>query len=420
MHHPATSRRLVYHSLMERNDDSSSLSSFPERHVWDEPENEVPMAQTHLPSAAVVATATHDVGYYHPQPQPHPHLQPPCLPKFDTFAAGPPSLWPAQQHSSSSSSSWIGESQSLADRILQTSHDLLLFPQPLPPPPPIRRTTMSAPSEWDILRATTTTTAAAAAADLQWLTTPIEPALEFTPWPRPRTEPVTVIKIEDSDSDSGWSVNDSSEDVQSTARRAAAKKKTQTQTQAQSQHNNQTRVRRRSEPRVTKASASMAQGGYYNTFRMDRRPQAPATAATAAAAIEDQQARMLEKRIAHKLSEKSRRNRLTAAIREIQKLMPPADNDDDDNDGNEDGGGSSETLGGGVGGGGGGGGRPDFVVGGQQVSKVDVVEMAVGYIRKLKQENEAMARRMSAAVAADAEAEEPPRREQEGRDEGTT
>ncbi|GAB1316584.1 hypothetical protein MFIFM68171_06794 [Madurella fahalii] len=83
------------------------------------------------------------------------------------------------------------------------------------------------------------------------------------------------------------------------------------------------------------------------------------------------------KRIAHKLSEKSRRTRLTLAIREIQKLLPA-------------------SAGGGV----------DSVQAregdlavrpGVPNSKLDVVEMAVGFIKELKEKNREMATKLREA-----------------------
>jgi hypothetical protein len=90
---------------------------------------------------------------------------------------------------------------------------------------------------------------------------------------------------------------------------------------------------------------------------------------------DDYAAKVQERRIAHKLSEKSRRNRLTAAIREIQKLMP-ADVDNKDKDERE---------------------KEEAVVQAHSISKVDVVEMAVGFVRRLKRENERLAARVKAA-----------------------
>ncbi|KAK3934260.1 putative phosphorus acquisition-controlling protein [Diplogelasinospora grovesii] len=92
--------------------------------------------------------------------------------------------------------------------------------------------------------------------------------------------------------------------------------------------------------------------------------------------------KLLSKRIAHKLSEKSRRNRLAAAIREIQKLLPSkaqgeaAHNDNNNNNEISD---DKEPS-------------PQFQCMGP-TSKVEIVELAVGYIRKLKQEKDEATRR---------------------------
>jgi hypothetical protein len=88
---------------------------------------------------------------------------------------------------------------------------------------------------------------------------------------------------------------------------------------------------------------------------------------------DDYAAKVQERRIAHKLSEKSRRNRLTAAIREIQKLMPADGENKDEGD------------------------KEDVAVQAHSISKVDVVEMAVGFVRRLKRENERLAAKVKAA-----------------------
>ncbi|KAK4125876.1 hypothetical protein N657DRAFT_568924 [Parathielavia appendiculata] len=82
------------------------------------------------------------------------------------------------------------------------------------------------------------------------------------------------------------------------------------------------------------------------------------------------------KRIAHKLSEKSRRNRLTIAIREIQKLLPSEVGGEDDGEApsQQD---ADYTV------------RP-----GVPSSKLDIVEMAVGFIKDLKEKNAVMKRRL--------------------------
>ncbi|KAL2165059.1 hypothetical protein VTH06DRAFT_355 [Thermothelomyces fergusii] len=80
------------------------------------------------------------------------------------------------------------------------------------------------------------------------------------------------------------------------------------------------------------------------------------------------------KRIAHKLSEKSRRNRLTIAIREIQKLLPSGVDGEDLLPASKD---------------------ADYVVRpGVPSSKLDIVEMAVGFIRDLKAMNKSMAEKI--------------------------
>ncbi|KAL2153782.1 hypothetical protein VTH82DRAFT_4937 [Thermothelomyces myriococcoides] len=80
------------------------------------------------------------------------------------------------------------------------------------------------------------------------------------------------------------------------------------------------------------------------------------------------------KRIAHKLSEKSRRNRLTIAIREIQKLLPSGIDGDDLLPTSKE---------------------ADYVVRpGVPSSKLDIVEMAVGFIRDLKTMNRSMAEKI--------------------------
>jgi hypothetical protein len=82
------------------------------------------------------------------------------------------------------------------------------------------------------------------------------------------------------------------------------------------------------------------------------------------------------KRIAHKLSEKSRRNRLTLAIREIQKLLPAEGNRQE-----------VDPLA-----------RP-----GMPISKLDVVEMAIGFIKDLKERNTAMEKKIKEVEAILAE-----------------
>jgi hypothetical protein len=110
---------------------------------------------------------------------------------------------------------------------------------------------------------------------------------------------------------------------------------------------------------------------------------------------DDLAAKMLSKRIAHKLSEKTRRTRLTTAIREIERLLPQVakdeenkktgggDGGDDDMNGlkeGEDGDDNEGTP----------RARPSSS---GPVSKVDVAERAVRYIRDLQKEhNDALQR----------------------------
>ncbi|KAK4134748.1 hypothetical protein BT67DRAFT_303822 [Trichocladium antarcticum] len=90
-------------------------------------------------------------------------------------------------------------------------------------------------------------------------------------------------------------------------------------------------------------------------------------------------ARANSKRLAHKLSEKTRRTRLTIAIREIQKLLA-----EEAGRGGGDGGPARSLQDGG-----------DAVFRpGVPSSKLDVVEMAVGVIRDLKERNTLMAERV--------------------------
>ncbi|KAK3374522.1 hypothetical protein B0T24DRAFT_297820 [Lasiosphaeria ovina] len=234
--------------------------------------------------------------------------------------------------------------------------------------------------DWDMLQA-----AADQAGDLSWAATHSE-----------------VIKIED-DSDSIPSLNDGLESIW----------------YRQSSWPPAQKLRRQSMPKVAKPSRLSTAGNTQHaaaaTAHTNRRShtsglnhyqvqaqvsqqsplspqssessQAAAASATADTAFfsDDPSTKLLCKRIAHKLSEKSRRNRLTVAIREIQKLMPQDPS-------------SITSLP-----------RPllpgelsqstvmDAGGGGASASKVDVVELAVGYIRRLKKENEDATRRAEEA-----------------------
>ncbi|KAK4099188.1 hypothetical protein N658DRAFT_525634 [Parathielavia hyrcaniae] len=90
------------------------------------------------------------------------------------------------------------------------------------------------------------------------------------------------------------------------------------------------------------------------------------------------------KRVAHMLSEKSRRNRLTIAIREIQKLLPSEIGGNFDKNYGDDDGESPAS-------------RQDAgytVQPGVPSSKLDIAEMAVGFIKDLKEKNTAMKKRI--------------------------
>ena len=80
----------------------------------------------------------------------------------------------------------------------------------------------------------------------------------------------------------------------------------------------------------------------------------------------DGPSKLLSKRIAHKLSEKTRRNRLTVAIREIEKLLPPTQTSEDDEGGQQSDGSKSPQAE-----------KIQFIPGGNAVSKVDVVEISM-------------------------------------------
>jgi hypothetical protein len=96
-------------------------------------------------------------------------------------------------------------------------------------------------------------------------------------------------------------------------------------------------------------------------------------------------AKVLSKRIAHKLSEKSRRNRLTTAIREIEKLLP-AEMLAEFREPKKDAADLPENLR---------IARPATL----PISKVDVAEMALEYIRSLRKELKEARRRISKAEA---------------------
>ncbi|KAK0715920.1 hypothetical protein B0H67DRAFT_554347 [Lasiosphaeris hirsuta] len=360
--HPVTTDQLTF-GLVSR----STESSFPERHGWPETDE--------------VASLSGAGGVAYPQPT--------ALSKMGPFnEPGLLSYW--QQN-------WLDQNHQANLVHYRNPHlERLVAASPHEPPPgggnhdlftsPIRHSDASAQAEWDILRG------AAAAADHA------APSTSSFPWVPPLQSSEPRIKVED-DSDSNWSLNDSSEDIQ-------LPRLVRSPT---SYHGvGGLGFRRRSEPRVSKVSrgGAVAPAGPHQGFRTFRtnldlkRHTVPERLdlTEAAAALfgngagldantilsdgtcatdlypDDFSSKVLEKRIAHKLSEKSRRNRLTAAIREIQKLMPESE-----------------------------GGEPSPAAGeparplNSQVSKVDVVEMAVGYIRRLQEEHAEMAKRVEEA-----------------------
>ncbi|KAK0743433.1 hypothetical protein B0T18DRAFT_184644 [Schizothecium vesticola] len=381
--HPVATSRLAF-SLAAR----TGESSFPERHA--EPDD---MAHLH----------DHEPSYEHH----HPHHEP----GFPKLGLLPPSLssfwqesWLEQYHPPqhdaparhrqhhTQNHHWVDEAAcfsptSPADVMRIPSpqanhaHHPVFSPSPLPPSAPTDEVTT--PSEWD-------TILHAAHLDFRWL-------------PAQQQAHAKGVKFEDDSDSATWSGNDSnsnngnscSEEVPTPPPQPAAPRRTSTAPP---------RRRLGSVPRVTKLSKVPAPGhggggGVYHTFRMSKRPPTttrpaavvdlieatpfgphPITnfgAAGAAGGDAGDPAKMLEKRLAHKLSEKGRRNRLTSAIREIQKLMPL---DAVTAAAAEQGGtGAAEGKAGEVV-------YPHF-------SKVDVVEMAIGYIRRLQKENEEMARR---------------------------
>ncbi|KAK0627538.1 hypothetical protein B0T14DRAFT_563334 [Immersiella caudata] len=352
--HPVPSSRLAY-TLASR-----SESSFPERHAWSEPDD-----MSHLESES-----HEDVTYSQPG-----------FPKIDIFAPGLSSFW--QQN-------WLDHSQPLLHHQRHPHQDRVTPPQAhhsqphqvhhefFTPSPisPVQPSDASAQAEWEILRATTTTAGHHA-----------PPPGQHFPWlpsQATMTSSDPKIKVED-DSDSNWSLNESLEEIH---------------LPPLIQPNVQ-RLRRGSTGRVSKvgrAPVTKSSGAMYQTFRVGR-PRHPGGTNTSSTterveinlcgtpydttaggttedlSPDDYAVKVQERRIAHKLSEKSRRNRLTAAIREIQKLMP-ADVENKDKDEGE---------------------KEEAVVQAQSISKVDVVEMAVGFVRRLKRENERLAARVKVA-----------------------
>ncbi|KAK1755553.1 hypothetical protein QBC47DRAFT_191060 [Echria macrotheca] len=324
--HPVVSDRLSF-SLPGRQGESS----FPERHIWAEADD-----------------ASHE--------SLHVAFEQPGFPKLD-FGPGVSSFW--QQN-------WLAQSQALhrhqvpaIERLTSVedqhpAHNDLLVSSPSHHEAP----------EWGLFRA-----GAVPGADFPWL----------PPYHQPQQLSSPKIKADD-DSDSNWSLNDnSSEDLQilpqlvrsqapSTARRRRGTGSGVGGTSS-SRVSKASSRRQQNQPSTPTMQTAAAAATYRHTFRMSK-VAAPETIDLSGAgeSPDDFAAKMLERRIAHKLSEKSRRNRLTAAIREMQKLMPLEDQVGPEGD-------AAATVQVGL--------YPHF-------SKVDVAEMAIGYIRKLQRENEAL------------------------------
>lgn len=382
--HPITAGRLAY-NLPSR----QSESSFPERHIYSEPDE---------------IETDHDHHQDHPLSYSQSHPQP-GFPKLD-FVPSISSFWqeswldqsqpthrPHHQHHAVSPviyggvevpvSCHLTRREQSIDRLTSphhqhhhSAHDIFASSPIRPPQHDV---------EWEILRATTLP---APGPDLPWLST-----LHTGASPK--------IKTED-DSDSNWSLNDNSNDnssedlqlpqlvrphIQSLRRRAGAgaskvsKVSRHPPTPTSFQHT----FRMSTKPTSGAARASNITINTNGIETIDLCGPSPTPTPTTGESPDDFAAKMMERRIAHKLSEKSRRNRLTAAIREIQKLMPL--------DGTELA--NSEVA----------GIYPHF-------SKVDVAEMAIGYIRKLKRENEELKRKGREREEKDKERE----REKEERD----
>lgn len=125
--------------------------------------------------------------------------------------------------------------------------------------------------------------------------------------------------------------------------------------------------------------ASDAAAAFFPQINQDPPPAASGGEIEIAYRDSSSSSKVDSKRIAHKLSEKTRRNRLTIAIREIQKLLPSGA------DGEDQAAPQAQK-------------DADFVVRpGVPSSKLDIVEMAVGFIKDLKERNKETARRLREA-----------------------
>ncbi|KAK4182882.1 hypothetical protein QBC35DRAFT_139874 [Podospora australis] len=281
-----------------------------------------------------------------------------ALPKLQTFQPSNTHLW---------SQSWVGQSQRLNNRghiaaqSNSTDHNILHTT--------FRQATSPVQTEWDLYRA------ASGSSPLQF-----------------HWNPQSALSNPEDDSESIRSMNDSPEEFFPPLSTWAGTHK----------------IRRRSTHRITKPTRLPVGNNLSHSLGLDKRHthdsspdlldfgdtnffgshtshdqlMTPESATTGNFIIpeEDSAEKVDSKRIAHKLSEKSRRNRLTVAIREIQKLLPSETDREDSPLMNE-----CDLL----------------VRPGVPNSKLDVVEMAIGFIRRLKEENIEMAKRVKQYEAAE-------------------
>ncbi|KAK4172926.1 hypothetical protein QBC36DRAFT_246556 [Triangularia setosa] len=330
MHHPLPSSLTVYRP------DSGADSSFPERHLDD------------LRESPTEWPGQEDIAHFSPISL---EFSEAGLPKTQNFETNVSSLWPE---------GWTNQPHPLLHRH-QISAQTGPIEQPLLPPS-FRQTPSAVQTEWDLFRASSAHTPG----HLQW----------NAPQQRSNAE---------EDSDSNQSLNDSMEEF----------------CPPLSVWNATHKVRRRSAHRITKPTRLPVGPAASHSIMSDRQPNesSPDLFDFASNNIFHTQPshnpvilgdghgatnfgfpqgeeltaeKVHSKRIAHKLSEKTRRNRLTLAIREIQKLLP-SESDRDDLPLAD-----SELL----------------IRPGVPSSKLDVVEMAIGFIRKLKEENVSMAKRL--------------------------
>ncbi|KAK0665686.1 hypothetical protein QBC41DRAFT_10666 [Cercophora samala] len=323
-------------SLAVYRPDSGADSSFPERHLDD------------LRESPTEWPGNEDLVHFSPI---NPEFAEAGLPKIQNFESHNSSLWPQ---------GWMGQQHPLVHR-----HPIPIQTVPIEQPllhPSFRETTSPVQTEWDLFR----TSSGHSPGHFQW------------------NAPQRPSHAEE-DSDSNHSLNDSIEEF----------------CPPLSTWNTTHKVRRRSAHRITKPTRLPAGPNMSQSIMADRQPNEPSPdlfdfASTNVFHAQPSHDQMIlgdgscapnfafsqgeeltaekvhSKRIAHKLSEKTRRNRLTLAIREIQKLLPSESDRDDlplaDSD--------------------------LLIRPGVPSSKLDVVEMAIGFIRKLKEENVSMTKRL--------------------------